>query len=172
MGLGLVAEKQIPLPRKRDRNDGVSGRDQSDRPKDGWHLCPKCCGLVPGQIDTDEWLICRAMRRDTSWAWCDACKEKFAEERERMRGAEVKSSCGTLAVTMLANSINQKRRQGRCDVCGREFLGGRRQRRCSEECKKEAARRIARQTNKRNYELRRRRRTRKSEIGNLKSGAE
>lgn len=163
MGLGLVAEKQIPPRGVAPRNDGAGG------PKDGWHLCPKCCGMTPGQIDTDEWLICRAMRRDTSWAWCDGCKEKHAEERERMRGEEMKSSCGTLAVTMLANTINKKRTQRSCDVCGREFMGGRRQKRCGEECRKAAAREIARRTNKRNYELRKLRRNRKSEIGNLKS---
>lgn len=113
----------------------------------GRHLCPKCGGWVPGAIDVDEYRICKLLRRDSSWAWCEECKEAFAEERAAMLAAKPKLGCATLTVAHLAQRRKRQAVEIVCDVCGEKFMGQRGQRRCGKKCRRVAAAR----TQQRNY---------------------
>jgi hypothetical protein len=118
---------------------------QSPKRNDGgWHFCPKCGILIPGEIDSEEWLICRAMARDTSWAWCEECKERFAAERSEMLAREAKP-VGALAGIEFAGKREGNGELKKCRVCGAEFRGVPGQLRCSRPaCKLEGKRRNSR----------------------------
>lgn len=110
-------------------------------------MCPKCGSWVPGAVDTDFWLILRALNRDVSWAWCENCKQVHRKERERMLAAEPKIGCATLAVNRIPLKRNQDLISIVCDVCGITFEGQPGKKRCGPQCRQLAARECARRTN-------------------------
>lgn len=85
--------------------------------------------------------MCLQLGRDTSWAWCEDCKRAYPEEREAMLESAGKSSCGALAAAHLQEAVERGRTEKVCDICGGKFMGVARQKRCGQECRKEANRR-------------------------------